>query len=437
MRRVLPAAVALAAAAAVFVTPVQTSTAAPASPSSSQGVAARVVVNQKGLVKTPYVFGASGYGTLVRGASVPAGSSQTGYMVMGCNRLAGKTRSNFIAGVDVPGLGTINGVRTRLLSRKVGNKYSAISTHTIAGVDLVDTALGSLSISAVKTTSEAFHQGGRYRAKNSVSVAKIILTPPGGLPPVNLGIPAPSAPIVVPGLLKINIAKQSTDKGSDFSVAKATGLRITVIPTKTTVILGATRARLDESRTRGVFNGYGAGVEARLLDGIAEVGRTALQPLGCTGTDGEDLVKSLASADLSPLAQTGDVAGGANGKITKRGFIAKTAGVVADVSLLSDALQVSVAVGTVNVRRSRNGKLFRNSKGSHVGTITANGQTYDLDALGKVEIPGIAKLEGPVVEKTRNGLKVIGLRVTALDGTLAVIDLGVAKAQVRPSTKKK
>ena len=55
---------------------------------------------------------------------------------------------------------------------------------------------------------------------------------------------------------------------------------------------------------------------------------------------------------------------------------------------------------------------------------------------GVIEIPGVAKLEPSVVtKKVTDGLKVTALRITLLDGSGAVIDLGNARFQVRRSTR--
>lgn len=429
MRRVLPAAVALIAATAGTLGPVAPSTATPPQ------AAARAAAPQ---VKTPFVMGASAYGTRVRGAAVPAGSAETGYEVMGCNRIANKAKDNYLADVEVPGLGTIAGVRTDVWTEKKGSRTSSISRHRIAGIDLLDTPLGSLSIGAVETQSEAFNKGGpsgTFGTKVTNSVASIVFTPNGGSP-TNIALPLPGAPITIPGVASISIGAKQQSHGSDFAQASGTGIRIRLIPTDTTVVVGQTRASLMLARTRGLFNGYGAGIEARILGDTAQIGRNAYQPVPCTGTEGQDVVRKLAGADLSPIAQTGAVAGGANARKAARGVaMAKTAGTAADVELLDGALEIKVVTGVADVRRTANGKLKTSAKGTHVGEILVNGDSYTLDALGELEIPGLAKLQGGVKERLTNGLKVVGLRITLLDGSLAVVDLGVAVAKIRPTKK--
>jgi hypothetical protein len=50
-----------------------------------------------------------------------------------------------------------------------------------------------------------------------------------------------------------------------------------------------------------------------------------------------------------------------------------------------------------------------------------------------MEIPGIAKLERAVVKRGHSGLSVIGLRITLLDGSGAVINLAEANLRIRPT----
>jgi hypothetical protein len=83
----------------------------------------------------------------------------------------------------------------------------------------------------------------------------------------------------------------------------------------------------------------------------------------------------------------------------------------------------------VHVARSATG-LVRSARGTQVGTITANGQVQTFPRTGVLEIPGVARLERRVVTRSRNGITVVALRVTLLDGSGAVIDLGEASLRI-------
>lgn len=62
-----------------------------------------------------------------------------------------------------------------------------------------------------------------------------------------------------------------------------------------------------------------------------------------------------------------------------------------------------------------------------MGRITADGERQSFPDTGVLEFPGVAKLEAKVVERRKQLTSVVGLRITLLDGTGAVIDLGTAK----------
>ena len=67
-----------------------------------------------------------------------------------------------------------------------------------------------------------------------------------------------------------------------------------------------------------------------------------------------------------------------------------------------------------------------------MGAIYVNGQIQKFPETGVLEIPGVAKIESKVVERLRFGIGVTALRITVLDGTGAVINLGNAQFQVKP-----
>ena len=61
---------------------------------------------------TPYALSAFGIGTAVKGGEVPVGSGKTAYRIIGCTNRAPVERENHEAEADVPGLGTVSGVKT-------------------------------------------------------------------------------------------------------------------------------------------------------------------------------------------------------------------------------------------------------------------------------------------------------------------------------------
>ena len=68
---------------------------------------------------------------------------------------------------------------------------------------------------------------------------------------------------------------------------------------------------------------------------------------------------------------------------------------------------------------------------ANIGTITANGQEQTFPDSDVIEIPGVARLERNIVKKIKNGLSVTALRITLLDGSGAVANLGEGKFYVK------
>ena len=68
-----------------------------------------------------------------------------------------------------------------------------------------------------------------------------------------------------------------------------------------------------------------------------------------------------------------------------------------------------------------------------MGTITADGEPQTFPDTGILEIPGVARLEEKIVEREAQSISVVGVRVTLLDGSGAVIDLGTASIGAKRS----
>jgi hypothetical protein len=79
---------------------------------------------------TSFALKASGYGTKVKGGQIPAGSSTTGYQVIGCTNKAGESRTNNVAEATVPGLGQASGIKTQLWTT---SRNGVVASHHVAG----------------------------------------------------------------------------------------------------------------------------------------------------------------------------------------------------------------------------------------------------------------------------------------------------------------
>jgi hypothetical protein len=425
MRRALP----LAAAAAVAALALGQLPAAPTSalgPGDQVGVAAKAAQKK---VRTPFALAGAAYGTRVSGGDLPAGSDDTAYQRIGCTNIAGDNRSNYEADLTIPGLGKVQGVRSRVWTKRAPNgRVSTFSSHSIARLTLASSGLGSLSITGINSVVEAFHQGKRFGTRVVESdLARINFTIAGQT--TSFPIPAPGETLTIPGLAEISLGKAVRRSSSEGANITANVIDIKVIPLGTRARVAQTNASISSGVKQGVFAGYAAGLEARGLADNLKVGRTPLTVLPCAGTSSQ--LKEIANVDLGPVAQVSGVYAGTRANNRTRVARGTVAGQVAEISLLDGQVVITGIRGVATVTRQGK-KLTRSSQGSTVLQITANGQDYSIPPIGVLEIPGLVKLEDAVTERTRFGLKVVGLRVTILDETGAVIDLGVAQVGIRP-----
>lgn len=403
-------------AAALTATPATTS-ASPASPAVQR------------TVKTSFAMAATGHGTSVRGGLVPASSGATAYSSIGCTTRAGLRKGNYVAAVKVPGLGNVKAVRTRLWTTKKGRVVSSYAAHSVAQIVIVDNPLGKVTLEGVRSLSRAYHDGTRFRTESETQVAKIVFRPAIGDPQV-LAIPTPGQPIDVPGLARIAVGGSVSSRIPDGVRVVSSALDIKIFPTDTRVRVAHTAARIQRGAPFGTFGGYSAGVRAQALANNVRIGRTPVLNMPCKGTDGVVAKRALLDLNLGGQAVVQGLATEQMGRQNKRLATGYERASVAKIDLGGGQVVVNGIVGKARVTR-KPGMLIRSSKGTIVGSIVANGETYAMPETGVLEIPGLVKLEEGLVRNNKYGLSVIALRITLLDGTAAVIDLGVATMRIR------
>jgi hypothetical protein len=381
-------------------------------------------------VKTNFAMFSTGYGTLVTGGQLPAGSDQTAYSLIGCTVRAGIEKGNYEAEATLPGVGTLSAVSTRLWTEKKGDVVSSYSTHRVAEVVLGDSSTGTVTIEGVRSLSRAYHDGNRFRTESKSHVARILYTPSGGGAPQEMEVPTPGEPLVIPGLVRIAIPHTVTKAIIDGVRVATDAVDVTFYPSDSRVRIAHTATRIQKGAPFGTFRGYSAGVQARALADNVKVGRTPLSLMPCKGTKGQVKNRAVAHVNLGDQAIVRGVDTEQMGRQRPGFATGYELGNVAKVNLGDGQLIVNAIVGKANVTR-KGDQLIRNTKGTTVGSIVANGRTYSFPDSGVLEIPGIAKLEQGLVHRIKNGISVIALRIKVLDGSGAVIDLGLAELQIR------
>jgi hypothetical protein len=378
---------------------------------------------------TTFAFKSTGYGTRVIGGELPVGSDTTGYKAIGCTNQAGHSRTNAVSDATLPGLGKAHGVKTHVWTTSRHGVVASHSLHRVARVALIESALGSLSINGVVARATAYHDGSGFHATTTTHLGGLTFTPPiGG--PQSLPLPTPDQPITIPGVATIYAGKHTTRHSSTGATADAFALRIDLTLTGTSVRVAHSRAQLSSGMTGGVFKGHSAGVRVvSALGGLVQSGPNPLATMPCEGTHGKVKQKSLASGTLSDqlLFMNANARERANqGPHRAHGTSRASVGRVN----LGGQVLIAGVVAKATVTR-HDGHVTKSIKGTRLGSITVSGKQQRLPKTGVLEIPGLVKLERAVVHRTHNGISVIGLRVTLLDGSGAVVNFAEAKLNIK------
>ena len=169
--------------------------------------------------------------------------------------------------------------------------------HTIAGLTVAGSGLGSLTIDAITSRARAFHDPSGFHATTATTVGGISFTPPAG-PAQTFPAPTPDQPVEIPGLATIYVGRTGPARartgpwptpsrcGSTWSRPGPRSGSPTPTPTST----GA---------AYGVFGGHSAATRVvEAADALAHSGPNPLSVMPCQGTYGTTHRQALAHLDL-------------------------------------------------------------------------------------------------------------------------------------------
>lgn len=400
---------------------------ATASPALASGPGADPTVGKKA-TRTEFAYKAATYGSRVRGGDLPASSGTTSYQAIGCTNTVNLDRSNDAASVQIPGLGSAKGVSTRAWTERRHGVHSSYSTHDIAKIVLGASSVGQLSIKGLSSASRAYHDASGFHATTSTEIASITFDPTNGAPQ-ELRLPTPGRPVVIPGLLEIRLGSEKRRADANHAKALADVLEVTLVPTRTRVRVAHTAAQISRGVKHGLFAGRAAATEVRALTDLVKSGPQPLIKMGCQGTLGAVKGKDVAGVDLGPLLEVGAASTRQMGSQTggrARGYEEAR---VAKVDLGDGQLVITGIQGRAHVERSRQG-VKADTQGTTFLTATVNGTAYSFPELDGLTIPGLVEIETGVVTRSASGVDVIAVRLTLLDGSGAVVDLGHARLAI-------
>ncbi len=381
---------------------------------------------------TNFAFKGSGYGTKVAGGQVPAGSDTSAFQAFGCSNVAGTRKQNFVAVEELPGAGQAEEITTKLSTVSSGGETATVSKSHVARVVLAEGDFGQLEITAINSVAKALHDKGGFGAETETTIGGITFDPTAG-DPQTFPAPTPGQPLDIPGVAHIAVGNGTENAGSQSAKAVADGVVIDLIPTDTKVRIAHTMAKLERGVVSGLLAGNSLGARSSLVGGVIQLGKTPLSVMPCRGTDGQERVKSIASLTPAPGVELRNLTSrqlGTQGRTKSSGTEFGRVG----VTEINDAdLLIKNVIGQVNVVASAD-KTSRNINGTDVGMIKFQGEEQEFPPTDVLEIPGVAKLERSVVDKTKHGISVIALRVTLFDGTgqvESILNLGEANLSIR------
>ena len=424
------AVLALALALPLSVAPTAAQATAPAAaPSAAQAPAERSAARTS---PTAFALTARGFGTRVSGGEVPVESDTTAFQRIGCTNRAGLTQQISEAAVEVPGLGLAEGVVTTLRTTNRKGTVASTAVQRVAKVTLADNPLGTVTLEGLRSKARAFHDADGYHATARTEVGRIVLTPTGG-EPEELALPSADQPLEIPGVATIKVGPRHTAEAAGRSAAQATTLIVESELSGTRALIGLARAKMNTGVQQLLFRGSSAGIRAQGVEGLLTKKRTPLTLMPCQGTRGELQTKSIAAVDLTDAIVLGALNSAQRTTQTPKRARAFERGSVGSFDLGGGALVVDGVVARANMIKTTGRKVRFNARGTTVGTITADGVPQTFPDTGVLEIDGVARLEAKVTDRTKQTFSVVGVRITLLDGSGAVIDLGTAKIGGKPS----
>jgi hypothetical protein len=379
---------------------------------------------------TAFALQAFGYGSRVVGGDTPAGSDRSAFQVISCTNKAGLDKSNGKANVNLGGGLGLADVKTRVWTTDTGGKVSSWARHTIQEVTLVDTPGGSLTLHGVSSVSHTWHDDAGFHASTEADIAKIVLDA-ADAPPVSIPVPDEGQQIRIPLVGTLRLGAGRTSETGSRAVAQLDAVRLHVNSTDATSYLAHTRTSINDGVTEHLFGGSSYGTKVNLLDQTGTSDQTPFQVMPCQGTGGDIKKTRITHADLNAgmdarnlrVAQqtTSDAAGSTAWEQASVGRVH-----------LGNQLVIREVVGKAQAVK-RNGTLTTSTRGTSLSKVYYQGEQVHFPVDRVLRIPGVAKVERRLVEHFPGGVEVTAVRVTLLDGRLAVINLGHAKVRISAS----
>lgn len=413
-------------------------------------------------IETPYAYQAWAYGTrVVAGSEQGAvGSGPTVRSLLGCTKVAPKqSYKNGLAQLGDNSMFSAAAVVSRAETyRRPARKVFGSRSHNQVADVVIGAADGpQLVVGSLRATANTYARNGKFGGGGNVSFLKLDVR---GELPEQLDGPAQElvdafddnlngavktvleearaagVPVVIPGIGEISLGESYKRVNRRAVSVRTYALRVK-LENGSVANIGHAFSRVRRDVPESVFSGRAHATEATMLQGNVRLGRLANIPLPCPGTNGRWTSVSEAGVNLPGAARLSGLRSQAFGVERSNGrTIGRTRSQIADVNLGGGQVVLSGIRGQVNVVADPRGRILsRTLRGTTVGSITVNGETQRVPGPGqRLVVPGVVRVEVAQRENLgTRGVAVTAARVTMLDGSGTVVNLGNARARINRS----
>lgn len=375
-------------------------------------------------------YGGSAYGSTVKVGSI-ANSGKTSYVPL-CTTYSGKVGTNNTAALDLPQLGHIGAVTTRVSSNKTRTGvYSATTTKTAA-----TSLLGGLvKASAITTSANVSHNSTGYHTSGSSVLVDLRIA----------GVPVAVRPgrntvVPIPGVATVTLNGQSGSSSGGYRSQNVTALRIDLLNGNPlglpagVVVVGHSNANLHSPTHRRPYgSAYGTKVD---VAGVLKSGATASVVLPCGGSS-TTRTNNVVSGSLGSALHVRAVRSTAKSSDSSKQTVAATTNKVAGIDLLGGTVHIDAVEAKATTTRKGSKITSRSSAGTKVVGLTINGvkRSVSTKENTRISILGVGTLYLHRAVRTSTSVQVYAVQLkllTAQSGleSGAVITVGSAKAGV-------
>lgn len=389
---------AVAAAGVAFTAPA--ATASTASTATATAVATATGPTPSPPVVTNFAFKHTAFGSQVKG-NAAVGSGRTAYSFLPCTRKAGVSDRNEITSAGDGTAVNLGVVKSYGFTARKDGVVEVVSRNSISRGALAERAVTFTGLTARART---FHNRSGFHTK---ALSKLTSLTVAGIP---VEVTGRQQRIDVPGVGTLTVNQKSRSVRTNSAQVAVNVLKL-VADDGTVTRVGHAFSRMDGMVTGGLFRG-GAWASQAFVNDVASSGKTARQPIPCPGTRGKVRTNSTAMVGIPGVGSLSNAESSARGEQRVNSAGGFTRSRIESARFAGGELRLRGIVARANVKRQADGDLVRNAKGTKIARIVLNGEEQTIPARGeRLDLPGVGFLTVGNVDRVRNGIEVIGVRL--------------------------